>query len=208
MTHLRHASLWISAVHIGHWTPFRCWQFSVLMMGVECRTAWSSSGMAMRRRDFVRIIGGAAAAWPLAARAQQRERMRSIGILVPAAADDQVFQARVGAFLQELSQLGWAIGRNLRIDMHWAGANAADSSRHAAELAVLAPDVILAHGAGSVGTLLEATRRVPIVFAIVSDPVAAGLVESLARPGGNATGFMSHEYSVTGKWLELLKQIA
>ena len=162
----------------------------------------------MRRRDFVRIIGGAAAAWPLAARAQQRERMRSIGILVPAAADDQVFQARVGAFLQELSQLGWAIGRNLRIDMHWAGANAADSSRHAAELAVLAPDVILAHGAGSVGTLLEATRRVPIVFAIVSDPVAAGLVESLARPGGNATGFMSHEYSVTGKWLELLKQIA
>jgi ABC transporter substrate binding protein len=161
----------------------------------------------MRRREFIAGLASAAA-WPIAVRAQQRDRMRSVGILVPAAADDQVFQARVGAFLQELSQLGWAIGRNLRIDMHWAGANAADGRRHAAELAALAPDVILAHGAGTVGTLLEATRRVPIVFAVASDPVAAGLVENLARPGGNATGFMSHEYSVTGKWLELLKQIA
>jgi putative ABC transport system substrate-binding protein len=161
----------------------------------------------LKRRDFITLLGGVAA-WPIAARGQQRERMRSVGMLLPAEADDKEFQARVGAFLQELSQSGWAIGRNLRIDMHWAGPNAADVRRHAAELAALAPDVILAHGSGPVGTLLEATRRLPIVFAISSDPVAAGLVENLARPGGNVTGFMSHEYSVTGKWLELLKQIA
>ena len=162
--------------------------------------------LTISRRRFAVALGGAAAL-PFAAWGQQRERMRSVGMLLPAAADDKEFQARVGAFLQELSQLGWAIGRNLRIDMHWAGPDTADSRRHAAELAALAPDVILAHGAGTVGTLLEATRRVSIVF-FASDPVAAGFVENLARPGGNATGFMSYEYSVTGKWLELLKQIA
>ena len=134
--------------------------------------------------------------------------MRRIGVLLPAAADDPEFQARVGAFLQGLAQLGWTIGRNVRIDTRWAAANAADIRRHAAELAALAPDVILAAGASTVGPLLQATRTVPIVFPIVVDPVGAGFVDSLARPGGNATGFMAFEYSLSGKWLELLKQIA
>jgi putative tryptophan/tyrosine transport system substrate-binding protein len=161
----------------------------------------------MRRRDFITGLGGAAA-WPLAARAQQPERARRIGILVPAAADDSEFQARVGAFLQALALLGWTIGRNMRVDTRWATANAADIRKHAAELAALAPDVILAHGASAVGPLLQATRTVPIVFPIAADPVGAGLVDSLARPGGNATGFTQFEYSISGKWLELLKQIA
>ena len=134
--------------------------------------------------------------------------MRRIGVLLPAAADDPEFQARVGAFLQGLAQLGWTIGRNVRIDTRWATANAADIRRHAAELVALAPDVILAHGASTVGPLLQATRTVPIVFPVVADPVGAGFVDSLARPGGNATGFMTFEYSMSGKWLELLKQIA
>ena len=162
----------------------------------------------MKRREFITLLGGAAAAWPLAARAQQPERMRRIGVLLPAAADDAEFQARVGAFLQALAQLGWTIGRNVRIDTRWATANAADIRRHAAELVALAPDVILAHGASTVGPLLQATRTVPIVFPVVVDPVGAGFVDSLARPGGNATGFMTFEYSMSGKWLELLKQIA
>ena len=118
------------------------------------------------------------------------------------------FQARVGAFLQGLQQLGWTIGRNVRIDIRWATPNAADIRRHAAELAALAPDIILAHGASTVGPLLQATRTVPIVFPVVADPVGAGFVDSLARPGGNATGFIEFEYSMGGKWLELLKQIA
>ena len=128
-------------------------------------------------------------AWPLAARAQQPERMRRIGVLLPATADDPEFQARVGAFLQGLALLGWTIGRNVRIDIRWATANAADIRRHAAELAALAPDVILAHGGSTLGALLQATRTVPIVFPVVADPVGAGFVDSLARPGGNATGF-------------------
>ena len=154
-----------------------------------------SLGPDMRRREFITVLGGAAAAWPLAARAQQRERMRRIGVLLPAAADDPEFQARVAAFLQGLQQLGWTIGRNVRIDTRWATANAADIRRHAAELVALAPDVILAHGASTVGPLLQATRTVPIVFPVVADPVGAGFVDSLARPGGNATGFMTFEYS-------------
>ena len=162
----------------------------------------------MRRREFLGVLGGAAAAWPLAARAQQGERMRRIGMLLPAAADDAEFQARVGAFLQGLALLGWTIGRNVRIDTRWATTNAAEIRRHAAELAALAPDVILAHGATTVGPLLQATRTVPIVFPVVVDPVGAGFVDSLARPGGNATGFMNFEYSLSGKWLELLKEIA
>src|SRR5713226_3056186 len=162
----------------------------------------------MNRRDFITLIGGAAVAWPLAARAQQAERVRRIGVLLPATADAAEFQAWVGAFLQALALLGWTIGRNVRIDTRWATANAADIRRHAAELAALAPDVILAHGAGTVGPLLQATRTVPIVFPVVADPVGAGFVDSLARPGGNATGFMSYEFSLGGKWLELLKQIA
>ena len=162
----------------------------------------------MRRREFITLLGGAAAAWPLAARAQQRERMRRIGVLLAATADDPRFQAWVAAFLQGLALLGWTIGRNMRIDIRWATTNAADIRRHAAELVALAPDVILAHGASTVGPLLQATRTVPIVFPIVGDPVGAGFVDSLARPGGNATGFMIFEYSLSGKWLELLKQIA
>ena len=162
----------------------------------------------MKRREFITLLGGAAAVWPLAARAQQREKMRRIGVLLNAAADDSDFQAWVGAFLQALALLGWTIGRNVRIDTRWATANAGEIRRHAAELVALAPDVILAHGSSTVGALVQATRTVPIVFPVVSDPVAAGFVDSLARPGGNATGFMTGEYSMSGKWLELLKQIA
>jgi putative ABC transport system substrate-binding protein len=161
----------------------------------------------MKRREFITLLGGAAT-WPVAARAQQSERMRRIGILLPVAADDAEFQTRVGAFLQGLQQLGWAIGRNVRIDTRWAGASATEIRRHAAELVELAPDVILAHGVPTLGPLLQATRTVPIVFPTAADPVAAGFVDSLARPGGNATGFMDLEYGMAGKWLELLKQIA
>ena len=134
---------------------------------------------------------GGAAAWPLAARAQQPERVRRIGVLLPAAADDPEFQVRIAAFHQGLALLGWTIGRNVRIDTRWATTNAAEIRRHAAELAALAPDVILAHGTATVGPLLQATRTVPIVFPVVADPVGAGFVDSLARPGGNATGFMT-----------------
>jgi putative ABC transport system substrate-binding protein len=162
----------------------------------------------MKRREFITLIGGAAVAWPLGVSAQQSKRMRRIGILLPARADDAEFQARVGAFLQGLALLGWTIGRNVRIDIRWAGGNAANIRRHAAELAALEPDVILANGSSTVGPLLQVTRSVPIVFPIMVDPVGAGFVDSLARPGGNATGFMNFEYGMGGKWLELLKEIA
>jgi putative ABC transport system substrate-binding protein len=161
----------------------------------------------VKRREFIAGLGSGAA-WPLLARAQQPERMRLIGILLPAAADDAVFQTRVGAYLQALALLGWNIGRNVRIDTRWAGPNAADVRRQAAELVALAPDVILAHNAAVVATLVQMTRTVPIVFPVAGDPVGAGLVYSLARPSGNVTGFMSYEFSDAGKRLELLKQIA
>jgi putative ABC transport system substrate-binding protein len=161
----------------------------------------------MQRRQFIALLGGAAT-WPLAARAQQGERMRRIGVLLPASADDARFQTFLGAFLQELQSLGWSIGRNVRIDTHWATADAATTRKHAAELVALSPDVILAHGASTLGPLLQATRTVPVVFPVTADPVGAGFVDSLGRPGGNATGFMVVEYSMGGKWLELLKQIA
>ena len=159
----------------------------------------------MRRREFIAGLAGAAA-WPLAARAQQT--IRRIGMLLPATADDPEYQARAGTFLQALALLGWTIGRNMRVDTRWATPTADEIRRNAAELAALAPDVILAHGAGPVRALLQATRTVPIVFPVAGDPVGAGLVESLARPGGNVTGFMIYEYSLGVKWLELLKQIA
>jgi len=162
----------------------------------------------VKRREFITMLGSGAVAWPLAARAQQAERMRRIGVLLPAVADDPEWQARVGAFLQALALLGWTIGRNVRIDIRWATTNAGEIRRHAAELAALAPDVILAGGATPAGPLLHATSIVPIVFTFGIDPVGAGLVDSLARPGGNATGFMSYEFSIGGKWLELLKEIA
>src|SRR3974390_51476 len=136
----------------------------------------------MRRREFITVIGGATAAWPLAARAQQPERVRRIGVLLPAAADDAEYQARVGAFLQGLALLGWTIGRNVRIDTRWATASAAEIRRHAAELAALVPDVILAHGASTVGPLLQSTGTVAIVFPVAGDPVGAGFVDRLARP--------------------------
>jgi putative ABC transport system substrate-binding protein len=161
----------------------------------------------MRRREFVSLLGGAAATWPIAARAQQPERVRRVAILLPAAAGDSAFQIRVGAFLQGLQQLGWFNGHNVSIDTRWATANAAEIRRHAEELVALAPDVILAHATPTVGPVLQVTRTVPIVFPVIVDPVGAGFVESLARPGGNATGFTAFEYGMSGKWLELLKQI-
>ena len=165
-------------------------------------------GVDMKRREFIVMLGGAAAAWPFAARAQQPERVRRIGALLPAAADDVEMQVRLAAFHQELALLGWNIGRNVRIDTRWATADAAEIRKHAAELAALAPDVILAYGASTVGPLLQATRSVPIVFPVIADPVGAGFVDSLARPGGNVTGFLSFEYGLSGKWLALLKEIA
>jgi ABC-type uncharacterized transport system substrate-binding protein len=163
----------------------------------------------VRRREFITLIGGAAVARPLAARAQQPERVPRIGVLMASAADDPENQARMAAFLQGLAQLGWTDGRNVRIDTRWATTNADDLRRHAAELAALAPDVLVAAtGTATVAPLLQATRAVPIVFVAVVDPVGAGFVASLARPGGNATGFLMFEYGLSGKWLELLKQVA
>ncbi len=163
----------------------------------------------MRRRAFIKLVGGGvAAAWPIAARAQQGERMRRIGVLTGVAADDPEGQARIAAFLQGLQQLGWTDGRNMRIEYRWGAGSASDLRKYAAELAALAPEVIFAAGGTSLGTLLQVTRAVPVVFAIVPDPVGSGFVDSLARPGGNATGFMQFEYSLSGKWVELLKQIA
>jgi len=161
----------------------------------------------MRRREFFAFVSVAAAAWPHFARAQQDERVRRIGVLSGPAADDPETKTPMAAFLQGLQQLGWTDGRNVQIVDRWA-AGADDSRKYATELAALAPDVILATGSAAVGPLLQATRAVPIVFVYVADPVGAGFVESLARPGGNATGFTPFEYSMSGKWLELLKQIA
>ena len=163
------------------------------------------TGADMRRRDFIVALVGVAA-MSLPARAQQR--VRRIGVLLPATADDAEFQTFYGAFLQALAQLGWTIGSNLRIDIRWATGNPATIRKHAAELAALAPDVVLTHGGSTVSPMQEATRTIPIVFAVASDPVAAGYADSLARPGGNITGFMTAEYSTAGKWLELLQQIA
>jgi putative ABC transport system substrate-binding protein len=161
----------------------------------------------VRRRDFISLLGVAAATWPLAARAQQSERMRRIGVLAGPAADDQDNKVRLAAFRQRLQQLGWTDGHNIRIDYRFAAANLENYRKYAAELVALAPDVILATG-GSLAHMLQATRTVPIVFAIAPDPVGSGQVESLSRPGGNATGFLLFEYDLCAKWLALLKEIA
>jgi ABC-type uncharacterized transport system substrate-binding protein len=161
----------------------------------------------VKRREFITLLGGAAA-WPLVVRAQPGERMRRIGVLVPGDADDADYQVWIGAFQQALAYSGWNIGRNVRIDTRWGGRKADDIRRHARELVALAPDVILAHGTTTVRPLLQVTRTVPIVFPIAGDPVGAGFVDTLARPGGNVTGFMTVEFSFAGKWLELLKEIA
>ena len=161
----------------------------------------------MQRREFITLLGGAAA-WPLAARAQQADRIRRIGVLMSLAADDRQGQARLAAFVQGLRELGWTDGRNVRIDTRWAAGDADDVRKYAAELVAFAPDVILASGGTGVATLLQATRSVPIVFTQTPDPVGAGFVASLAHPGNNATGFTNFEYGMGAKWLELLKEIA
>jgi putative tryptophan/tyrosine transport system substrate-binding protein len=162
----------------------------------------------LKRREFITLLGGAASAWPLAASAQQRERMRRIGVLMNFAADDPEAQARNGAFLQGLSELGWKVGRNARIDYRWGAGDGEHNREYATELVALAPDVIIANGAAAVRSLQGITRTVSIVFAGVADPVGEGLVASLARPASNATGFTTFEFGLSGKWLELLKEIA
>jgi putative ABC transport system substrate-binding protein len=161
----------------------------------------------MKRREFILALGGAAVAWPLAARAQQGERMRRIGWLTSQAADDPVAQAYIAALLQGLQEFGWTVGRNIRIDYRWGAANAELKRRYVAELIALAPDVVVTTGDSNTAPLLQASRTVPIVFVLVPDPVGAGFVASLAHPGGNATGFMNFEFGMSGKWPELLKQI-
>jgi putative tryptophan/tyrosine transport system substrate-binding protein len=162
----------------------------------------------MRRREFITLVGGAAAGWSLAARAQQGQRVRRVGVLMNLASDDAEEQARVAAFHQGLQQLGWTVGRNVQIDYRWGAGNADRIRKFAAELVALAPDVILSAGSPSVAALQQATRTVPVVFVTVVDPVSSGFVDSLAQPGGNITGFALYEYSIGGKWLELLREIA
>jgi putative ABC transport system substrate-binding protein len=162
----------------------------------------------MRRREFVKFAGSAAISWPFMARAQRPERLRRIGVLMNQAADDQELQARVAAFVQALEALGWADGRNVQIEFRWAGGDSSRIHKYAAELVALAPDVILTTGGFGVAPLQRETTSIPIVFVSVADPVGSGFVSSLARPGGNTTGFANFEYSISAKWLELLKQIA
>jgi putative ABC transport system substrate-binding protein len=162
----------------------------------------------MKRREFITLVGGVAVAWPLAARAQQREKMRRIGVLMNLTADDAEGQGRLAAFLQGLQEAGWSVGRNVRVDLRWGAGDPELYRSYAAELVALAPDVILAAGGVVVLTLQRASRTIPIVFANAAEPVGMGLVASLARPGGNVTGFTNFEFSMGGKWLELLKQIA
>jgi putative ABC transport system substrate-binding protein len=161
----------------------------------------------MKRRELITLLGGAAAAWPLVARAQRPERMRLIGALT-GVADEPIARARATVFIKELQELGWIDGRNMRVDYRWGGGDADIIRRQAIELVALAPDVILATGGPATERVLQATRSIPIVFAVVPDPVGSGLVARLSRPGGNATGFMQFEYSLSGKWLEQLKQVA
>jgi putative tryptophan/tyrosine transport system substrate-binding protein len=162
----------------------------------------------LRRRDFIKAIAGSAAVWPLVAIAQQAGGIKRIGLLMPTTAEDPLNQAREVAFFQGLQQLGWTVGQNMRIDIRRSAGDVENSSKYAAELIALRPDVIVANGSSSVGPLLQVTRTIPIVFANVPDPVGAGFVESLARPGGNATGFISFEYGISAKWLELLKEMS
>ena len=164
--------------------------------------------MTVQRREFITLLSGAAAAWPLAARAQQPEPMRRIGVLTSSTMHDPTSQARLGALQQGLQQLGWTDGRNVRIDYRWAAGDPDQLRKYVDELVALAPDAILANGSAAAALFLQATSTVPIVFTDVPDPVGAGFVDSLARPGRNVTGFMLFEYGMSGKWLELLKQIA
>ncbi len=159
----------------------------------------------MRRREFVTIIGGAAL-WPLVTQAQQSKRLRRIGVIVPAVADDLVWQARVSAFIQGLATLGWNVGQNVEIETRWGTPNDGEIRKQAMAMAALSPDIILAGGSSTISPLMQATHTVPIVFTLGNDPVGgAGYVDSLTHPGGNVTGFMSYEFSIAGKWLALLK---
>jgi putative ABC transport system substrate-binding protein len=172
------------------------------------QTGQNHSDAGRKRRKFTTILGGAANAWPRTARVQQPERMRRIGVLGAISGDDQDAPARITAFQEGLQQLGWIVGVNVQIDYRWSAGDAEGTRKHAAELIALAPDLILTSGTATMGPLLQATRSLPIVFVTVADPVGAGFVGSLARPGGNATGFTAHEDGFGGKWLELLKEIA
>ena len=158
------------------------------------------------RREFITLLGGAAAAWPLAAWAQQAERLRQIGVLMVTPADDPEGQARIAALIETLQQLGWSLGRNVKIDQRWSAGDLEQTRKYAAELVALAPDVIVASGSAAIEPLLQTTRTVPVVFPLAADPVGAGYVDSLARPGRNAIGFMAQEYGLANKWLELLKE--
>src|SRR3954453_22053368 len=162
----------------------------------------------MKRRKFIGLLGGAAVALPLVAHAQQGERVRRVGILQNFPENDPVASVLNATFLKELRQSGWAVGNNIRIETRWAGNRSDDIRRHVAELVALMPDVILANGTSTLGPLLQVSRTIPVVFVQVTDPVGSGYVESLAKPGGNATGFSTSEYGVSGKWLEVLKQVA
>jgi ABC-type uncharacterized transport system substrate-binding protein len=161
----------------------------------------------MQRREFIGLIGSAAA-WPHLARAQQPDRMRRIGVLVGSAASDEQGQARNAAFVQSMQQLGWTVGRNMQVEYRWGAGSSSDLHKNATELVAMEPEVIFAGGAASLASLLQVTRTVPIVFAVVPDPVGSGFVSSLARPGGNATGFMQFEYNLSAKWPELLREVA
>jgi putative ABC transport system substrate-binding protein len=166
------------------------------------------TGLTMRRREFITLLGSVAAAWPRIARAQRGERVRLVCILEGVSPDTPAAKARETAFVEGLQQLGWTPGRNVRIEVRWSGGDKAKARKHAAELIALAPDVIVASGSLGAEVMVEATHTIPIVFVIVPDPVGSGYVESVSRPGGNATGFMMFEYNLCGKWLELLKEIA
>src|SRR5262245_48107108 len=202
---------WVGALHMSAFDPKRTSvaPSSVLVLTVTMSRS-EPLGEDMRRGGFIGLFGAEAVAWPLVASAQQSERMRRIGVLIggaPGGAIDSNAQPRVNAFQHELQQLGWTDGRNVQIDYRWSSA-AEDIRRNAAEIIALDPDVIVTTGASVITSLLQLTRTVPIVFTSVVDPVGAGFVESLTRPGGNVTGFMSYEYSLSGKWVELLKEIA
>src|SRR5438270_7446752 len=177
-------------------------------MQVDTAIPVLSLGEAMRRRDFISMAGTAVATWPFAAHAQQRERLPRVAVLEPIAGNTPTAQARYSAFLQAFEQLGWTDGRNVQIIARWSGGDHTETLKYADELVAIGPDVILAGGGTGAEVMLKATRTIPIVFAIVPDPVGAGFVERLSRPGGNATGFVMFEYNLCGKWLELLKEIA
>src|SRR5262245_36627368 len=179
-----------------------------MVIGAAAQSGGRSPVLDVRRREFITLLSGAAAAWPLAARAQQGERMRRIGVLMSQSADDPDALAMISVFAQGLQERGWAIGSNVRIDYRWSAGDLDRIRKYAAELVALGPDVIVATAGSIVGALQQASRTVPIVFVTTRDPVGGGWVENLARPGGNATGFASPEFGFSGKWLELLKEIA